>query len=321
MTLRPVVVLGDANVDLVIRLPDRERDGPLAQTTLPEMCGGGTGANTAVALARLGVPVVFAGMIGDDLYGRDIQADLRAEGVDLSGLRVRADVATPSVIAIVLPDGDRVVVIWPPTGGAHTHLRPEDLDAEQITRAAWLHTTGMCLDQRPVAGAALRGMEIAQEAGVPVSLDLNLRLELGAGGWRPGQRPAIEQAVARADVVLGSGQEEIVPLAGASSIEAAARALGEGQRTIIARLGDGGAFVAWPGGEAHVPGFEVAVVDTLGAGDAFNGGYIAARLAGLGEVDAVRWGNAVAALSITRSGARGTPRRAEVEAFLAQVRV
>ncbi|MEL7674974.1 MAG: PfkB family carbohydrate kinase, partial [Chloroflexota bacterium] len=65
----------------------------------------------------------------------------------------------------------------------------------------------------------------------------------------------------------------------------------------------------------------VAVVDTLGAGDAFNGGYIAARLAGLGEVDAVRWGNAVAALSITRSGARGTPRRAEVEAFLAQVRV
>lgn len=321
MTLRPVVVLGDANVDLVIRLPDRERDGPLAQTPLPEMCGGGTGANTAVALARLGVPVVFAGMIGDDLYGRDIQADLRAEGVDLGGLRVRADLATPSVIAVVLPDGDRVVVIWPPTGGAHTYLRPEDLDAEQITQAAWLHTTGMCLDQRPVADAVLRGMEIAQEAGVPVSLDLNLRLELGASGWRPGQRAALEQAVERADVVLGSGHEELVPLAGADSVEVAARALSDGQRTAIARLGDSGAFIAWPGGEMHVPGFAVEVVDTLGAGDAFNGGYIAARLAGLSEPDAVRWGNAVAGLSITRPGARGTPCRAEVEAFLAQMQI
>lgn len=321
MTSRPVVVLGDANVDLVIRLPNRARGGPLAQTPLPEMRGGGTGANTAVALARLGVPVVFAGMIGEDLYGRDVQADLRAEGVDLSALRVRADVATPSVIAVVLPDGDRVVVIWPPTGGAHTHLRPEDLDSGQITRAAWLHTTGMCLDQRPVSDAVLDGMAIAQGAGVPVSLDLNLRLELDAGGWRSGQQAAVEQAIARADVVLGSGPEEIVPLAGASAVEAAARALSGGQRTVIARLGDDGAFVVWPGGEAHVPGFAVTVVDTLGAGDAFNGGYIAARLAGLDEVGAVRWGNAVAALSITRPGARGTPRRAEVEAFLAQVQV
>lgn len=318
MTARPVVVLGDANVDLIVRLPDRAADGQLASTPLPELCGGGTGANTAVALARLGLPVAFVGMIGDDLYGRDIQADLAAERVELSGLRVRSDVPTPTVIAVVQPDGDRVVVIWPVTGGAHTRLGPEDLDPAQIARAAWLHTTGMCLDQQPVADAVLYGMQIAREAGVPVSLDLNLRLELGEGGWRPGQRQAVEQAVALADVVLGSAEEEIVPLAGGGPVEAAVRALVEGKRTVIARLGESGAFLAWPGGEAHVRGFPVKVADTLGAGDAFNAGYIAARLASLSEPDAVRWGNAVAALSIMRPGARGTPSRAELETFLAR---
>ncbi len=319
MTVRPVVVLGDANVDLIVRLPDRATNGKLASTPLPELCGGGTGANTAVALARLGLPAAFIGMIGADLYGRDIQADLSAEGVDLSGLCVRSDVSTPTVIAVVQPDGDRVVVVWPVTGGAHTHLRPEDLDPAQIAQAAWLHTTGMCLDQRPVSDAVLYGMQIAHEAGVPVSLDLNLRLELSEGQWRPGQREAVEQAVALADVVLGSGEEEIVPLAGGKSVESAVRALVEGKRTVIARLGETGAFCVWPDGEVRIPGFEVEIVDTLGAGDAFNGGYIAGRLASQREPDAVRWGNAVAALSITRPGARGTPARAELDAFLAQV--
>lgn len=318
MTADLVVVLGDANADLIVRLPDRAANGKLASTPVPEMRGGGTGANTAVALSRLGLPVAFVGMIGDDLYGRDIQMDLTAEGVDLSGLRVRSDVVTPMVIAVVQPDGDRVVVIWPVTGGAHTHLRPEDLDPAQIAQASWLHTTGMCLDQQPVADAVLRGMQIAREAGVPVSLDLNLRLELGEGTWRPAQREAVEQAVALADVVLGSGEEEIVPLAGGGPVEAAVRALVEGKRTVIARLGETGAFVGWPDGEASVSGFPVKVVDTLGAGDAFNAGYIAARLADLSEPDAVRWGNAVAALSIMRPGARGTPDRAELEAFLAR---
>lgn len=319
MTERSIVVLGDVNVDLLIRLPDRSTNGKLAAVPVPELCGGGTGGNTSVALARLGMPVAFVGMTGSDLYGRDVQADLAAEGVDISGLRVRDDVATPTVIAVVQPNGERVVVVWPVTGGAHTHLRPEDLDPRQIEQAAWLHTTGMCLDQRPVSDALLRGMRIAHNAGVPVSLDLNLRLELSGGTWRPGQREAVEQAVALADVVLGSGEEEIIPLTGADSVEAGVRALVDRRRTAIARLGETGAFCAWPGGEATIPGFPVEVLDTLGAGDAFNGGYIAGRLAGLSEPDAVRWGNAVAALSITRQGARGTPTRAELENFLVRV--
>lgn len=316
MTKRSIVVLGDVNVDILVRLPDRAREGSLAAVPEPELFGGGTGGNTSVALARLGLPVAFVGMIGDDLYGRDVRAGLEAEGVDLSGLCVTSEYPTATVIAIVQPDGDRVVVVWPPRGGAHTRLRPEDLDPRQIEQAAWLHTTGMCLDQRPVSDALLCGMRIARDAGVPVSLDLNLRLELSEGTWREGQREAVEQAVALADVVLGSGEEEIVPLTGAASVEEGVRALSGGRRTAIARLGETGAFCAWPGGEATIPGFSVEVVDTLGAGDAFNGGYIAGRMAGLSEPDAVRWGNAVAGLSITRVGARSAPTRAELDEFL-----
>jgi len=150
---------------------------------------------------------------------------------------------------------------------------------------------------------------------VPVSLDLNLRLELGGGGWRPGQGPAYEGGVGGQMSCSAPGQEEIVPLAGASSIEAAARGAGRGQRTLIARLGDR-RRVRRVRARGACAGFEVAVVDTLGAGDAFNGA-ISRAAAGMG-----RWtrcaGNAVAALSITRSGPRGTPRRAEVEGILAR---
>ena len=71
MTERSIVVLGDVNVDLLIRLPDRSTNGKLAAVPVPELCGGGTGGNTSVALARLGMPVAFVGMTGSDLYGRD----------------------------------------------------------------------------------------------------------------------------------------------------------------------------------------------------------------------------------------------------------
>lgn len=125
MTKRSIVVLGDVNVDILMRLPDRAREGSLAAVPEPELFGGGTGGNTSVALARLGLPVAFVGMIGDDLYGRDVRAGLEAEGVDLSGLCVTSEYPTATVIAIVQPDGDRVVVVWPPRGGAHTRLRPK----------------------------------------------------------------------------------------------------------------------------------------------------------------------------------------------------
>jgi sugar/nucleoside kinase (ribokinase family) len=310
-----VVVLGDANVDMVIRLPDRAPGRPVDLAgSEPQLYGGGSAANVAVGLARLGVAVTFIGSVGDDGFGRWLAEDFAGQGVDARGLITVRDAFTPMVIALIQPDGERLVVVWPPERGADLRLRPEDVDPDWLAGAAWLHTTGMCLRGSPVRETVLGGMALAREAGAGVSLDLNLRAELW--GLDDETRGTLERAVALCDVVLGSGPEEIVPLAGQAvdDVETAARALSAGRRLAVARLGGEGALAVGPGGMVHhAPAFPTSVVDTLGAGDAFDAGFIAARLAGHDVPEALRWGNATAALKIARPGARGTPVREEVE--------
>lgn len=310
------VLVGDANVDLILRLPDRAADTKQGAIPPPELHGGGTVANTAVALARLGVPVALISAAGDDGYGRWVRDDLVREGVDTTGLRLVPEDFTPTVIAAIHPDGERSIYVWPPTGSAHISLRVDDLDPARIAGADWLHTSGMVLRGSPVREAALHAMLIAHEAGVPVSLDLNLRLEVW--GWADEFRATIKRAIRLADVVFGHAAEEIVPLAGVENIEMAAQAISHDRRIVVARHGGRGALVAGSGYSEWVPAFEIpAIVDTLGAGDAFNGGFIAARLAGRDPVECARWGNAVAALKIGQAGARGLPSREAVARLLA----
>lgn len=317
---RRVLVLGDANVDLTLHVPARTPDGSRLVRE-PELTGGGTAANTATALARLGVPVEFAGAVGDDAFGRFVARDLEASGVGVRGL-VTVDEPTCQVIAMIEPDGERSLVVWPPDGGALVRFRPEDVDARLVIEAAWLHTTGMCLRHAPVRDAVLAAMRAARGAGVRVSIDLNLRIELW--GLDAERRAAIEAAIALADVVLGQGDEELVPLAGAGrvggAVEVAAARLAGGTRTVVARLGAGGALACAPDGSiARSPAFPVEAANPVGAGDTFNGGFVAALVEGRPLAEALRWGNAVAALRVSRpGGARALPDRAEVEALLAK---
>jgi fructokinase/2-dehydro-3-deoxygluconokinase len=317
MADKPVIVVGDANVDMVIRLPDRSgKTKPDLTKSVPQLFGGGSAANVAVALARLGARTSFIGAVGDDGYGRFACDDLAREGIDVAGVRVIPDAFTPMVIAMIEPSGERLNVVWPPERGADNRLAPDDIDPNVIAGAAWLHTTGMCLRASPVREAVLRAMMLARAANAQVSLDLNLRLELW--GWRDGIRETIEQAIALADVVFGSAEEEIAPVARVASVEAAVRLLAGGRRIVVARQGSQGALAATPDGIVRASAFRTTVVDTLGAGDAFDGGFIAARLIGKSVEEALRWGNAVAALQIAQPGARGLPARAEVERLLAE---
>jgi fructokinase/2-dehydro-3-deoxygluconokinase len=311
---------------MVIRLPDPAPGGVDLTGSEPQLYGGGSAANVAVALARLGLArpglarqnlaVTFVGSVGDDGFGRWLADDFAREGVDTRGLITVRDAYTPMVIALIQPDGERLVVVWPPERGADLRLRPRDVDPAWLAGAAWLHTTGMCLRASPVREAVLSGMTLSREAGATVSLDLNLRAELW--GLDAKTRATLERAIALSDVVLGGGLEEIVPMAGVDDVQAAVQALSDGRRTVVARLGADGALAAGPASDGiiHAPAFPTTVVDTLGAGDAFDAGFIAARLAGCDLRQALRWGNAVAALKIARPGARGTPSREEVEGLV-----
>jgi sugar/nucleoside kinase (ribokinase family) len=307
-----VVVIGDANVDLEIRLPSGPRPDTHANPD-PQLFGGGSAANTAAALARLGVPCRFVGAVGDDGFGRFAVESLAQAGVDISAIAKTAESPTVAVIAVVQPDGDRLIYVWPPQGGAHAALEPRSTVAA-IQGAAWLHVSGICLRVAPARYALLGAMERARSDGIPVSFDLNLRLE--NWGWDSGFAEAVEAAIEQSDVVLGAASDEIVAIADIADPTAAAASLVGERRVVVARLGADGAVACSPAETVSVPGFAVPVIDTVGAGDAFNAGFIAACLRDLGLRDAVEWGNAVAGLTIAGPGARSTPVLPDVEALL-----
>ena len=309
-----VLVVGDANVDLEIRLPEQPRASEHANPD-PQIFGGGSAANTAAALARLGLECRFAGTVGDDSFGRSAVASLEAAGVDTGWMTVSSELPTVTVITVKQPDGERLIYVWPPSGGAHAALEVESTIAA-VSGVEWLHVSGICLRVRPAREALLAAMGRARADGIAVSFDLNLRLE--NWGWDDGFRDVVMAAVERSDVVLGAAGDEIEALADSEDPIAAATALAGTHRTVVARLGAGGAIACSAGSVVAEPGFEVAVVDTVGAGDAFNAGFIASRLRGETIGGALRWGNAVAALSIGEAGARSTPTVARLNEFLSR---
>lgn len=310
---QPVLVIGDACVDLIVRLPEQGDGGTYRPE--PVLSVGGTGANTVIALARLNVPVALLGAVGDDGYGRFIARDLAREGVETTNVTIQHEACTAVILAIIDRDGERTLFGWPRRGAAHTALKPEQVDARAIMEASWVHTTGMCLVEQPVRAAVLRGMALARAASIPVSLDLNLRGGV-VDGVLPGEfADALWSAIALADYVFGSAQDEIVYLTPDGAVEEVLGVLASSGRTVIARSGAAGATIVSADGREAVPAFPVPVVDTLGAGDTFNAGFIAARLDGESSEEAARWGNAVAALKIGRGG-NGAPSRADAEALL-----
>lgn len=307
-----VLVVGDANVDLEIRLPSDGHHGSRANPD-PQLFGGGSAANTAAALARLGVGCRFVGSVGDDSFGRFAVESLADAGVDTTLVTVIPEEPTVAVVAVVPPGGDRLIYVWPPAGGAHGALGPNQA-VEAVAGSAWLHVSGICLRVEPSGEAVLAAMARARDDGIPVSFDLNLRLE--NWGWEAGFRDVVQAAIDRSDVVLGAASDEIGALAGVDDPIEAARAVAGADRLVIARLGAAGAVACSATEVTTVSGYNVEVVDTVGAGDAFNAGFIAARLGGMNNGDAVRWGNAVAGLTVSQPGARSTPTRRDVEALL-----
>ena len=307
-----VVVLGDANVDLEIRLPRDDRPETHANPA-PSMSGGGSAANTAAGLGKLGVSCQFVGTVGDDEYGRFAIDSLRQSGVDVSRVVEAPGEPTVLVIVAVPPDGDRLIYVWPPTGGAHRALTPDDAVAS-VGGADWVHVTGLCLRVMPAKDALVAAMGHARSLGIPVSFDLNLRLE--NWGWDNDFRSTVMEAIDNADIIMGSAVDELLPLTGTDDPLHAAEAVAGDSKLVIARMGAQGALAFHDGSSVLSAGFDTEVVDTVGAGDAFNAGFIAARSAGKPLDESLAWGNAVASIAIARPGARSTPSMVDLQARL-----
>ncbi len=272
----------------------------------------GAESNVAIGLSRLGCDAGWFGRVGDDPLGLGILDALRSERVDIS--RAVVDDSAPTGVLVRDTHAERrIEVAYARSGSAGSRLSPADLDPGYLTSAAVLHVTGITPAlSRSALEATTEAVRMAAEAGVCVSFDPNIRRRL----WPdPGQaRRVLLPLLDRCGIVL-VGQAEATLLTGRETPSEAAKWLADrGVETVAVKLGAGGALGFSNGASYHGAALPVHTVDPIGAGDAFDAGFLWARLQGAEMPDCVSEGNLAAGLSIQACGdIEGLPYRQEME--------
>ncbi|KAB8194266.1 sugar kinase [Nonomuraea phyllanthi] len=283
----------------------------------------GAEATVAIGVARLGHRATWLGRLGRDAAADMILTSMRGEGVDVSRTARDGDRPTGQMTRY-RRTADRVVVAYHRREGAGVRLSPGDVATEAIVSADVLHLTGITPALGPEPAAAVeRALAVAEQAGVPVSFDVNYRALL----WPPEQAgEVLRRLVGRAEVVF-AGLEEARLLANRASAAQAdandpgvlARLLLDlGPREVVIKLGREGAYVTDGNVVLRVPAREVSEVDPVGAGDAFVAGYLSGRLDGLDLAGRAGRGVTCGAFAVATWGDwEGLPRRRELDLLAA----
>jgi len=301
-----LVVVGSINLDLVSVAPRIPLQGETLTAASFASFPGGKGANQAVAAARLGTQVSMIGKLGNDSFGAELRANLESAGVDTTAVEVEP---TSSGIAqiITAENGENIIVVTP---GANAYLSPHCVEKHlDVIRSAGIVLTQLETPLETVEFLA----SVTRKAGIPLVLD------------PAPARPLPTSLLERADW-LTPNESETCFLLGLKSQdipedeieEVAETLLQRGSRNVLLKLGQRGCFLALADGRrVSLPAYAVRAIDSTAAGDAFNGAFASALLAGHDPVRGASWASAVAAISVTRRGAQPSmPTQAEVHAFL-----
>jgi sugar/nucleoside kinase (ribokinase family) len=290
--------LGDLMVDVVARL-----FGPLTEGSdspgVISYVGGGSAANTAAWLTRVGVDSAFIGAVGDDAAGQGQLESLHALGVDV---RFRVDRMRPTGTCLVLvaPTGERTMV---PDPGANLSLMEHDVPTDEFRAGDHLHVSGYAL-LRESRDAAVHAMKAARSTGMTVSVGAASSAPLVLVG------PDVFLGLLPDDVLLFANESEAEVLSGSPGSQGSsgelARALAGSGRQAVVTAGSGKA--AWSDG-AEVTALAAEPLDrpeldTTGAGDAFAAGFLAARGRDAGPAVCLRDGHALAAAACRTTGGR-----------------
>ena len=253
---------------------------------------GGNGANTAYTIAKLGVPVRLIGPLGSDEAGDRVLATLHSVGVDTSFI-ARSGLPTPTTVALVSPTGARALLHR--LGASREAFQdPIEFTNNLVDGCTWFHL-GNVFALPLLRPRAAHLVKSAHERGLAVSLDT---------GWDPRGEwiDMLGPCLAHVDLMFVN-EDEARELTGTSDpAQAAADLMRRGVRTVVTKLGAAGCIVFSAKESAALPGFEVPVVDTTGAGDCFAGAFLAALQRGFSDRNAARFANAVGALSVQRFG-------------------
>jgi ribokinase len=306
---KPIVILGVFVADTAYRAARQPRLGETILGRQFVLGPGGKGSNQSVAAGRLGAEVSFITRLGTDAFAEIARQTWRQAGVTPAVIETPESYTGAAYIFIEEATGNNAIIVCP---GAATLISAGDIEAQaDLIRRAGVFVTQL---EQPIE-AALRALEIAREAGVVTILNPAPATELPAEIYR------------LCDYVTPN-ESEAEGLTGVrvESVEDARRAaetlLAKGVGTAVITLGEKGALLHDGKVSKHVPAVSAgAVVETTGAGDAFNGGLAVALSRGVAPLEAVRFANAVAGISVTRPGtAPSMPGLHEVEALLARLR-
>ncbi|WP_183790096.1 ribokinase [Tunturiibacter gelidoferens] len=285
--LRPIVVVGSINMDLVSSVPRIPRAGETIFGHDFQTHAGGKGANQAVGVARLEYPVKMLGMVGRDAFGDQLRLQLKREGVDITEVS-EVNAATGTATILVDDAGENSIVVSP---GANLHLTPDVLRSrKEIFRHA-----GVVLAQLEIPLETVQCLaEICSELKLPLILD-------------PAPAQALPNGELRGVTWLTPNETEAQFYTnGASSEEGVmAMLLQLGAKGIILKRGALGAVLFGEDRSLHrIPAPKVQAVDTTAAGDAFNAAFAVGLMNGDTPVESARFATVAAALSVTRSGAQ-----------------
>ncbi|HEY6630380.1 MAG TPA: ribokinase [Rhizobiaceae bacterium] len=303
--MKPVVILGVFVADTAYRAARAPRMGETILGSDFKLGPGGKGSNQAVAAGRLGADVTFLTRLGRDPFADMARATWKEAGVKAAVIETPQSYTGAAYIFVEEATGNNAIIVCP---GAASLISPADIEAH----AALIRSAGVFVTQleQPI-DAALRALEIAREAGVTTVLN-------------PAPAARLPGRIYELSDYFTPNETETEELTGlkVETLDDARRAgdrlLAMGVGTAIVTLGEKGALLHARGQSEHVAAVRAGpVVETTGAGDAFNGGLAAALARGTSPLEAVRFACAVAGISVTRPGtAPSMPTRAEVEALL-----
>ena len=302
-----ILVIGSANMDFTVAVPRLPAEGETVTGGSFYVSHGGKGANQAVAARRLGADVRFVGCVGQDPQGDQVVDQLAAEGIPTDGV-IRTEAATGVALITVDREGRNQIAV---ASGANLELLP-DLAKMHASLMPWAKVLLLQLEI-PVSSVQW-ALATAREHGV-----------LSILNPAPAQ-PLPDTLLSLADCLTPNASEAeiltgIAVSASDSASQAAQHLLARGARRVIVTLGAKGVVYCDGKSALHFPAFPVDAVDTTGAGDAFNGALAVGLAAGGTWEEALPLANAAAALACMRRGAQTSfPRRADVEAFMRQLK-
>ena len=297
-----IVGLGEIVVDMVLKVPHLPEPDEKVDSTYQARFPGGVTANYVTAVSRLGTTSGFIGAVGDDPEGEYLIQDLKNEKIDTKLTLMKKGKPTPVNYVVVVERGQKIIIQSPHM--LTTKLDVKDIRIEHFSKSKLLHTTAI----HPQL--SIHAARMAKRNGAAVSFDLEKQVAIR--GWED-----LKEMVKLTDVLLpqkGGAME----LTHSPSVEEAANTLlRKGPSLVVITLGEKGCLVATKKSMKVIPSFKVGVVDTTGAGDAFNGGFTIAYMKGLTPEGAAIFANAVAALKCTGLGARTClPTLKQVREFL-----